>query len=236
MERLRLQMRRRWCPPACWHTACPRLRWVWFERGTRDLMRTGVFMTGEYSIRILFKSRIALAVGLGVFLLTASVVVASRRAHESATAAATASASHRPLPIAGPGRIEPYSEDIKIGSELSGRLKSLNVEEGDAIRHGQVFAELENADYRAQVESARANLSAIIRILELGQHLPVADCVSFFNVQPPEPSAQFRPNLDVLGVGLYAPWSSNRKKPMARRGRSRSRRRLMCAPRRYHHG
>ena len=106
------------------------------------------------------KSRIALAVGLGVFLLTASLVVASRRSHDTAAAAATASASHGPLLIAGPGRVEPYSEDIKIGSELSGRLKSVNVEEGDAIHRGQVLAELENADYRAQVESARANVVA----------------------------------------------------------------------------
>ena len=76
---------------------------------------------------------------------------------------------NRPLPpaqslehtaIAGPGRVEPSSEDIKIGSELSGRLKSVNVEEGDAIHRGQVLAELENADYRAQVESARANVVA----------------------------------------------------------------------------
>jgi ABC exporter DevB family membrane fusion protein len=62
--------------------------------------------------------------------------------------------------IAGPGRVEPSSEDIKIGSELSGRLKVVNVEEGDAIQRGQVLAELENADYRAQVESARANVIA----------------------------------------------------------------------------
>jgi HlyD family secretion protein len=56
--------------------------------------------------------------------------------------------------------VEPYSEDIKIGSELSGRLKSVNVEEGDAIHRGEVLAELENADYRAEVESSRANVVA----------------------------------------------------------------------------
>ena len=117
-------------------------------------------MSEKYSIRTLLKSRIALGVGLGIFLLTASLVVASKRAHESAAAAATASANRGPLMIAGPGRVEPYSEDIKIGSELSGRLKSVKVEEGDAIRRGQVLAELENADYRAQVESARANVVA----------------------------------------------------------------------------
>jgi HlyD family secretion protein len=88
------------------------------------------------------------------------LVVASRHSHEAAAAARTATASREPLLIAGPGRVEPYSEDIKIGSELSGRLKSVNVEEGDAIQRGQVLAELENADYRAQVESARANIVA----------------------------------------------------------------------------
>ena len=105
------------------------------------------------------KGRVTLIVGLGIFLLTASLVVASRRTHES-SAENTASTRNTPRMIAGPGRVEPSSEDIKIGSELSGRLKSVNVEEGDAIQRGQVLAELENADYRAQVESARANVIA----------------------------------------------------------------------------
>ncbi len=109
------------------------------------------------SIRNLVKNRLTLVVALGVFLLTASFVLASRRAHETAT---TMQLNTAPLLIAGPGRVEPYSEDIKIGSELSGRLKIVNVEEGDAIRRGQVLAELENADYRAQVESSRANVVA----------------------------------------------------------------------------
>jgi HlyD family secretion protein len=114
-------------------------------------------MSSKFSIGSLLKSRITLLVALGAFLLTGSVVLASRRAHETAKAAQPAAA---PLLIAGPGRVEPYSEDIKIGSELSGRLKIVNVEEGDTIHRGQVLAELENADYRAQVESARANVVA----------------------------------------------------------------------------
>src|SRR5579872_2463573 len=98
-------------------------------------------------------------IGLGVFLLTATLVLATRR-HESAVKASSAVATHEPFLVAGPGRVEPSSEDIKIGSELSGRLKSVYVEEGDSIRRGQVLAELENADYRAQVESAQANVIA----------------------------------------------------------------------------
>jgi HlyD family secretion protein len=115
-------------------------------------------MSTNLSLRNSLKNRTIVLTGLAAFLLTASLVVASRRAHEASVAATPA--NHGPELIAGPGSVEPYSEDIKIGSELSGRLKSVNVEEGDSIRRGQVLAELENADYRAQVESARANVVA----------------------------------------------------------------------------
>lgn len=115
-------------------------------------------MSDNFSIASVMKNRTTLIVGLGAFLLTASLVVASRRSHQSAQAALPA--SHGPELVAGPGRVEPQSEDIKIGSELSGRLKTVNVEEGDTIHREQVLAELENADYRAQVDSARANVVA----------------------------------------------------------------------------
>jgi len=105
------------------------------------------------------KNKTAVFIGVGVFSLALSLGFASRRGHENAAAAASPAVQSLTL-VAGPGRVEPYSEDIKIGSELSGRLKSVFVEEGDAIRHGQVLAELENADYRAQVESAKASVVA----------------------------------------------------------------------------
>ena len=105
-------------------------------------------------------NRTVVLIGVAVFLLAVSLVLASRRAHVNAAAATAAPAIHSPALIAGPGRVEPYSEDIKIGSELSGRLKSVFIEEGDAIHRGQVLAELENDDYRAQVESARASVVA----------------------------------------------------------------------------
>ncbi|HTT23899.1 MAG TPA: efflux RND transporter periplasmic adaptor subunit [Candidatus Sulfotelmatobacter sp.] len=106
------------------------------------------------------KDRVSWIVGLGIFLLTATLVVATRRTHESAADASAAPVRKTSLMVAGPGGVEPASEDIKIGSELSGRLKAVYVEEGDSIHRGQVLAELENADYRAQVESARANVIA----------------------------------------------------------------------------
>jgi HlyD family secretion protein len=132
----------------------------------------------------ILKSRTVWVVGLGVFLMTTSFVVASRRAHEE-HAAKAASASRVPLLIAGPGRVEPSSEDIKIGSELSGRLKTVNVEEGDSIHRGQVLAELENADYRAQVESARANVvakeAALRKVINGARHQERAEAWSSVN-------------------------------------------------------
>ena len=97
-------------------------------------------------------------IAVGLIMLAATVAFASR----SGRAASRKVEPTTPMPqlIAGPGRVEPYSEDIKIGSELSGRLKKVVVEEGDEIHRGQVLAELENADYLAQVESARASVAA----------------------------------------------------------------------------
>jgi len=117
-------------------------------------------MKGNFGTGSLLKNRMTLLIGLAAFLLTGSLVLASRHSHQASEAATALTIAHQPLLIAGPGRVEPYSEDIKIGSELSGRLKLVKVEEGDAIHRGEVLAELENADYLAQVESARANVVA----------------------------------------------------------------------------
>ena len=61
--------------------------------------------------------------------------------------------------VAGAGRVEPSSEDIKLGAELSGKLKSVLVEEGDQVKRGQLLAVLVNGDYQAQVESAGAEVA-----------------------------------------------------------------------------
>src|SRR5262249_56334390 len=49
--------------------------------------------------------------------------------------------------------------EVRVRSELSGRLKTVNVEEGDRVRQGQVLAEIQNDDYRARVQEAEAELA-----------------------------------------------------------------------------
>src|SRR6516164_9846809 len=57
------------------------------------------------------------------------------------------------------GRVEALSEEIRVSSELGGRLRSVLVEEGDRVQKGQILAQLENEDYLARVGSAEATLS-----------------------------------------------------------------------------
>jgi len=46
-----------------------------------------------------------------------------------------------------------------VASKGTGRLEYLGVEEGDAVKSGQIIARIENNDMRAALESARAGLS-----------------------------------------------------------------------------
>ena len=58
--------------------------------------------------------------------------------------------------VVAAGRVEPASEEIKIGSELDGKLAQVPVAEGDQVKRGQILAVLENADYQARVALAEA--------------------------------------------------------------------------------
>jgi len=61
--------------------------------------------------------------------------------------------------VVAPGLVEPVSEEVKIGSELDGKLRQVMVDEGDRVARGQVIAVLENDDYAARVELAKADLA-----------------------------------------------------------------------------
>jgi HlyD family secretion protein len=94
-------------------------------------------------------------------LLTLSISAGLIFARNSTRAAAAKTPVRTEIDlVAGPGRVEPSSEDIKLGSELSGKLRSVNVEEGETIHRAEVLAVLENDDYRAAVASAEADVAA----------------------------------------------------------------------------
>jgi len=96
--------------------------------------------------------------------MLAVVIIAALAAYTSgpkpvATVSASAPQTGEERMIVGAGRIEPLSEEVKVGSELEGRLNRVLVEEGHRVYLGQVIAELENRDYQARVELAAATVT-----------------------------------------------------------------------------
>ncbi len=89
----------------------------------------------------------------------AAVVFVLRRNTEPATIqSASAPAQPEAETIVAPGRVEPASEEVKISSQVPGRLSSVPLEEGDRVRRDQVIAVISNEDCRARLASAEARL------------------------------------------------------------------------------
>jgi ABC exporter DevB family membrane fusion protein len=87
------------------------------------------------------------------------------------TVAAATTGSAQQSIVAAAGRVEPFGEEVRIASELDGRLKRVLVDEGQSVRKGQVLAELENGDFAARVAIAKAAIlerEVALRRLENG--------------------------------------------------------------------
>ena len=104
------------------------------------------------------RSNYVLFASASLFLLSSVQLLRSRSHSVKAAPAEPRTFSSQGL-ITAPGRVEAVSEEIRVSSELSGRLESVPVEEGDRIHKGQVLARLENKDYAARVLAAEATLS-----------------------------------------------------------------------------
>jgi ABC exporter DevB family membrane fusion protein len=102
--------------------------------------------------------RVILLVGIGVVTVAASLWAASNRTPRRTPAAETADTRAPRDVVAAPGRVEAISENIQVGSETTGRLLAVLVDEGDTVAAGQTIARLDDSDARARVQSAEARL------------------------------------------------------------------------------
>ena len=103
------------------------------------------------------KNKWWIAAGCALLAGSLAAVAHSRRATE--IPAAPSPAASRSRVVVAPGRVEPQSEEIRIASQLDGKLAEVPVEEGQNVRRGQVLAELENGDYRARLALAEATVA-----------------------------------------------------------------------------
>ena len=86
----------------------------------------------------------------------AAVLVGSIAGAKRQEPAASVPVAKSSTVVTAPGRVEPVSEELRIGAELNGKLAAVLAEEGDRVRRGQVIARLENADFAARVSHAEA--------------------------------------------------------------------------------
>ena len=61
--------------------------------------------------------------------------------------------------VRAPGKIEPRTQ-VKISADIPGKILHLLVKEGDRVRKGQLMLQLDDTQYRANYDQARASLAA----------------------------------------------------------------------------
>ena len=101
-----------------------------------------------------------IAFSLGYFLWLRPAQVERKVAAEKETNQPQTSAQNT---VVAPGVVEAISEEIEIGAEIPGKLKQVLVEEGEQVTKGQIIAILENADFQAQVQTAKMQIETLRR-------------------------------------------------------------------------
>ena len=101
------------------------------------------------------KRTVTVLAALVVALFAALLLPADRTGHRQSGAAAASLALHDRLVAAG-GLVEPASEARVLAAAVVGRIMKMNFEEGDHVAAGDVIAEVENDDLKAQLAAAEA--------------------------------------------------------------------------------
>jgi HlyD family secretion protein len=109
------------------------------------------------------KRSLIIGISLAVIIVV-NVAMLRQRSSTKAVAAAPPNQTLRAV-AAGPGLVEPVSEEIKVSAQIGGNLAQVLVDEGERVTAGQVIAVIDNSDFKARVASAEAELS--LRAAEL---------------------------------------------------------------------
>ncbi len=62
--------------------------------------------------------------------------------------------------VQAPGAVEPFTE-VDISAEVVSKIIEMPVEEGDTVKAGDLLCRLDDADYRARIVSAKANVAKL---------------------------------------------------------------------------
>lgn len=107
----------------------------------------------------------------GGALLLVVIVVANLQRSAGAQAAVQAAEVKRgriTATVRAPGRVQPETQ-VKLSAYVPGEVKTLAVEEGDAVRKGEFLLQIDDTQYRAQVREASAALAGARSNLRLAE-------------------------------------------------------------------
>ena len=117
-------------------------------------------------------------IGLGgavVLLLVVLNVVRQAKGNVTAVQFARVRTEDITSRVRAPGKIEPKTQ-VKISADLPGKVIRVMVKEGDRVRRGQLMLQLDDTQYRAAADQARAALSSgRARLREAEGALKVSD-------------------------------------------------------------
>ncbi len=105
------------------------------------------------------KGRIWLASTLAVLLVIAASSAYFLRARPVEYLTATAARGDILVTVDATGTLQPR-EKVDVGAEISGRIDSVNVDFNDEVKRGQILAELDTEQLRAQLQQSEASLAA----------------------------------------------------------------------------
>lgn len=130
-----------------------RLKSLRIDRGARSAQRPG---KGKPRVYLVVFSVLVVAAVFGAFRLFSGpkIVGAAEVRVESGGSPAGSTA------LSVSGYVVAHHK-IAVGSKVMGRVAWIGVEKGDKVGKGQVLARLEDDEFRAQVNQARANVAAV---------------------------------------------------------------------------
>jgi HlyD family secretion protein len=117
------------------------------------------------------KKPIAMALLVGLALMSAFIAAGSRRSLFSNLVPASDARSEAPpaaepdgIALACTGRIEGNSESISVGAGIDGVIADMRVKEGEQVAAGEVIALIERHELTAELEEARAAVARAVAL------------------------------------------------------------------------
>ena len=110
--------------------------------------------------QMLTKPALLAALTGAVLLAAYAIVRLDPNSRNGATSASAAAPAALPWIVAAPGRIEPRTGEIRVGTPILGRIAEVHVKVNDEVGEGDLLVRLDDEELRARLSAAEAEAGA----------------------------------------------------------------------------